>query len=195
MRQLIIALLLIAPVLSIGKPAAIQGFGLLVGSEGNGFSYRAYVRPQPSWAAGGKITLFDIKADDEFVFYNYYTQQAESVGDRYLLIIPIFGFINYFPFEGKIANNLSPYISLQAGPLITLDGDENNDRFFNRWTTADSYFTFGGNINLGVSFVWVGGTSIAVSAGYDIFPMRVKVDGKSRYDGLTLEFSFTRPLR
>ncbi len=194
-RYLLIILIIAIPITNFGKPTINHGFGLLVGSEGNGFSYRGLVRPRPKLAFGADITLFDVKADDEFVFYNYYTQQAQSIGDRYLLIIPIFAFMNYYPFEGKIANNLSPFISVQAGPLLTLDGDENNRRFFSRWTTAATYITFGGNVNMGVSFPWVGGTTIAVSAGYDFFPVGAKVDGKSRYDGMTLEFSFTRTLK
>ncbi|NQV36459.1 MAG: hypothetical protein HQ509_00450 [Candidatus Marinimicrobia bacterium] len=169
-----------------------NSFGLVAGNSGSGISYQKSTKINSNIALGVHTKLYDIKAENEFVVYNRYTGQPEKTSEKYLILIPTFGFINYYPFEGKIENNIAPFITIQSGPLFTLDANEFNDKFFDRWQKAGTYLTIGGHFGVGVDILMQGGSQVTVSAGNDIYPMKKTIDGKTRYGGLALEFSFSK---
>ena len=169
-----------------------NSFGVVAGNSGSGISYQKSTKIKSYIALGVHAKLYDIKDDNEFVVYNYYINDYEKTSEKYLVLIPMFGFINYYPFEGKIENNIAPFITIQSGPLFTLDANEFNDKFFDRWQKAGTYWTLGGHFGIGVDILMQGGSQVTVSAGNDIYPMKKKIDGKTRYGGLALEFSFSK---
>lgn len=169
-----------------------NSFGLVVGNNGTGISYQGLTKARSNVAFGTHIKLYDIKAENEFVVYNYYTGIYETTSEKYLILIPMFGFMNYYPFDGKIENNIAPFLTLRTGPLFTLDADELNDKFFDRWRKSNAYWTVGGYIGVGIDMMMQGGSGITVLVGRDFYPMKQTVDGKTEYGGLALEFSFSK---
>ena len=166
--------------------------GLDIGTQGSGVNFNYNNKLTDNIGYGATIRFFDIRATDELLVYDYYTGTYRSKNQVSLIMFPVFGYGSYYPFEGKIANNFSPFVRLSGGPIIVLDGDENIDSFSKRWKQAKSYAAIGGNIEFGVEFRMPGKVSFVAGMGFDYFPMPEKLDGKDDYSGVILQFSIIR---
>jgi hypothetical protein len=166
--------------------------GLNIGMRGSGIFLAYSYRPSDSFGYGIEMRFFDLRASDEFVVRDIYTGTYQTRNEISLVMLPLLANVTYYPFEGKIANNFSPFVRLKGGPIIVLDGDENINSYFDRWRNPKTHVTLGGNIEIGVLFRMQGNISYAVALGYDIFPMPEEIDGRKNYNGLILEFTFLR---
>ena len=106
-------------------------------------------------------------------------------------MFPIYAKIRYLPFEGKIANNFSPFIELKLGPNFAIDGDGDARRFADRWKGAPSHTSYGGQIVMGAAFLQMSGAVISPSIGYEFLPFGQSIDGRRSYDGTTINVTFT----
>ncbi len=166
--------------------------GFVTGSKGSGIGYNPSVRVRDNLSLGVQFRIYDVKDENEFIVYNYYTGFYETTSQKYLILAPMFFSMNYYPFEGKIDNNIAPFFTLQSGPLFTINADEFNDSFFDRWRTAQTLWTAGGHIGIGVDILMMNGTTLTVTAGIDSYPMKGNVDGESQYGGMSIGFFFSR---
>ncbi len=167
-------------------------FGFTTGSQGTGLVYSALWDIRPKTNIGVEVRFFDIKNEGEMPVFDYYTGQYINVDDKALILLPVMGMVKYYPFRGMIANNFLPFIAVTAGPVLSIDGDENERYFKKKWVKAPTLITPGGNLAAGVEFRFQGGTNISASVGYDIFPMGKKVDEKFNYNGLLLKLAVSR---
>ncbi len=117
----------------------------------------------------------DIRPSEEIPTYNYYTGHYENTNTVSLAIFPLFGTLNFYPFEGKIENNFSPYITAKLGPILVLDADETVKSFSKRWSNANSSFAYGGNISLGIEFRQPGKIHYAIEFGYDLIALNKSI--------------------
>jgi hypothetical protein len=166
--------------------------GLNIGTEGAGIFVAYSYRSSDSFGYGVEMRFFDLRATDEIIVYDYYTGTYKTTNQISLVMLPLLANVIYYPFEGKIANNFSPFVRLKGGPLLVLDGDEDINNYFDRWSKPKTHVTLGGNLEIGALFRMPGNVSFAVGLGYDIFPMPEKIDGKNDYSGLIIEFAFLR---
>ena len=92
------------PVFLLGQfDQVTNGFGLDIGSSGSGmFIMRNYVHASERLALNGELRFYDIKGDDETIYYDIYTGQYKSGGGKSLVMFPVFVGGNYYPFVGKI---------------------------------------------------------------------------------------------
>jgi hypothetical protein len=166
-----------------------KGFGLQVGEQGTGVFFHQTWRSSDKlqWLFHGKI--FDVKGDEQMMIYDYYTGQYRSVGDKYVFIVPLFGGGKYFPFADQIANNFSPFVTGQLGPVLTIDGAESNT-FSTRWGKSKGIWSVGGYAGVGVDFLMANGMMVSVGAGMDILPMNGIVDGEKHYNGAIIHVGF-----
>ena len=166
-----------------------KGFGLQVGEQGTGIFYHQvwYSNNTLQWLFHSRF--FDVKGEDFMMVYDPYTNQYRSSGDKYVLIVPMFGGVKYFPFADQIANNFAPFLSVQAGPVLTIDGAD-SDKFMERWQRSRGFWTFGANVGVGADFLMMNNMIVSAGAGFDILPMNGEVDGKKHYSGAILQVGF-----
>ena len=126
--------------------------GITIGDRGTGLTYQKPIKYTNNLKLGIELRWFDAKLAEEIPFYNPYTGRYEKRDKISLALFPLFGSMSYFPFEGKIANNFSPFISVKGGPVLTLDGDEFIESFTERWRNATAHWNIGGNVGIGVEF-------------------------------------------
>ena len=191
MKKLILIIFLFT-LLYGGEHERYFGFGLNLGSWGTGILVHGAWEIYPNLNIGGEFRFYDIKAKDEFVMYDYYYDYTYTVNEQSLVVLPLFATLYYYPFEGKIENNFSPFISVKAGPLLTLDGDERIESFLERWQKAKTHLTFGGFFGIGIDIRRASGSIISVGVGGDFLPMNGKVDTNRYYNGMLLNFTFSR---
>ena len=172
--------------------SAKNGVGLNVGDRGAGIFYHRNIKSYNVFKLGATIRWLDIRPPEEIPTYNYYTGRYENKNTVSLAIFPLFGTINFYPFEGKIANNFSPYISAKFGPVLVLDADATVKSFSDRWFNADSKFTYGGNMGIGVEFRQPGKYHYSVEFSYDLIPLNNSIDNYSNLNGTVLSFSIHR---
>ena len=187
-RSSLICLLLLS--LSMGKTTNPSSFGIATGSHGWGISYQRILKSNVNSEINFEFRFYDVKGSDEFAFPTYYGG-TETINEQSLVISPVFAGVRYYPFEGKIENNFSPFVTLKAGPLFIFDGNEEITSFIERWKKVDTHVTFGGHAGIGVKFLTSNISSISVSAGLDFFPMNREIDEQSQYNGLLLQFEFS----
>lgn len=166
-----------------------KGFGLQVGEQGTGIFYHQVWRSKPSleWLFHGRI--FDVKGEEFMMVYDPYYNQYRSVGDKYVMIVPLFGGAKYFPFAGQIANNFSPYVSMMMGPVLTMDGYD-SDKFSERWKRSQGLWTFGANIGVGADFLMANRMTISAGVGMDYLPMNEKVEGQDHFSGAIIHIAY-----
>ena len=167
-----------------------SGFGLDVGESGSGLSYnRTWFKNKKLYFIG-EIRVFDAKHPDEIIMQDYYTGRAYKFNNINLLLLPLFSGLKYYPFVGKIANNLSPYINITIGPILILDGAENGS-FKEKWYDKVEYYrSWGGFFGIGADIINSNNTILTVRVGYDELPMPQKIDGRNKYSGALVRFGF-----
>ena len=186
-RSNLICILLLS--LLMGKTTNPSSFGIATGSHGWGISYQRILKSNVNSEINFEFRFYDVKGTDEFpISTNYGT---ETINEKSLVISPVFAGFRYYPFEGKIENNFSPFVTLKAGPLFIFNGNEEITSFFERWKKAETHVAFGGHAGIGVKFLRSNVSSISVSAGLDIFPMNGTIDDQSQYNGFLLQFEFS----
>jgi hypothetical protein len=137
-----------------------------------------------------EIRIFDVKHPDEIIIQDYYTGRGYKFNDINLLLLPLFSGAKYYPFVGKIANNFAPFVSVKAGPILSLDGAESGT-FKEKWiTNLDYYFTLGGYFGVGADVLTSNRTILSIRVGYDILPMKGQIDGSDQYNGALVRFGF-----
>ena len=157
--------------ISLSQAQYRKGFGFTTGAWGSGFHYMGDWQLNETVFSGFEFRFIDVKNDGEMPAINYYTGQTLNVGDDALILFPFFAKARYLPFEGRIANNFSPFIEVKAGANFALDGNGNARTFRGRWNNSSSYTSFGGQFVIGVIFPQINGTSIITSIGYETLPM------------------------
>ena len=168
-----------------------KGIGLTTGTQGSGIHFIGDWKLNKKIFYGFEVRYFDIKNETEIPVYNQYTGQYINVGDKALVLLPFFATARWLPFEGKIANNFSPFVQLKGGPLLAIDGNESYRKFNSRWRKAPTFTSYGAQLVIGVSFLQMGGSSISPSIGFEFLPMGRTVDDKKRYDGTTINITWT----
>jgi len=186
MKKYLITIFIISALTGAG---GYKGFGLQVGEQGTGiFFHRVWDSNNAiQWLFQGRF--FDVKGKDYMMVYDPYTNQYRSVGDKYILIMPMFSGVKYFPFADQIANNFAPYATAQLGPVLTLDGAD-SDKFMERWKKSRGLWTVGAFIGIGAEFLMYNNMIVSAGAGIDILPMNGKVDGEKHYSGAILHVAF-----
>lgn len=169
-----------------------HGVGLNIGERGAGIFYHRHIKSYANIKLGATIRWLDIRPPEEIPSYNYYTGRYENTNIVSLAIFPLFGTINYYPFEGKIANNFSPFVSIKLGPILILDADVNIESFSERWSNADSKFTYGGNIGVGVEFRQPGKVHYSVEFSFDLIPLSSTIGDYNNINGIVLSISIHR---
>ena len=104
--------------LSMGKTANPTSFGINTGTQGWGMSVHRAWRISSIYEGVFEIRFYDVKGTDEFPISTYYG--TKTINEKSLVISPVFAGFRYYPFEGKIENNFSPFVTLKAGPLFIL---------------------------------------------------------------------------
>ena len=169
-----------------------HGVGLNIGDHGAGIFYYRNIKSYENIKLGTTIRWLDIRPPEEIPSYNYYTGRYENKNTVSLAIFPLFGTINYYPFEGKIANNFSSYISAKLGPVLVLDADANIKSFSKRWFNAESKFTYGGNIGVGVEFRQPGKVNYSIEFSYDLILLSSTIGNYDNLNGTVISFSIHR---
>jgi len=169
-----------------------HGGGLNIGEQGAGIFYHGSIKHYKNFNIGADLRWYDVRPTADSPLYDPYTGRFLTRNSVSLVLFPLFGTLNYYPFEGKIANNFSPFICTKIGPVLVLDGDEETEKFLERWSSPKSSFSYGGNVGIGVEFRNPGRINYNIELSYDYLPLGKTIDTYDSVNGIILSFSIHR---
>lgn len=174
-----------------------SSYGFSLESESHGSALGGFY----SFGVRSKLQVFlqgrilDVAGEAEYPVYDYYYGRwYKTKSSVNLFLLPLFGGLKFHPFEGKIANNFSPFLMCTAGPTVILDLPEGQG-FIEQWKSLNTMFTIGGFIGIGIDFMIQSTTYASIVFGYDFLPMGREVDGHKDYSGNVIKFMIGRKRR
>ena len=105
-----------------------HNINFIFANNGYGFGYELDKFLRDDLSIGADLRFYDIRAD-EYPIYDPFYNQYKIIGEKNIIMLPLYFKLNYYPFQGKIANNFEPYILFSFGSMISIDGDENIKSF------------------------------------------------------------------
>ena len=140
-------------------------------NNGYGFGYEFEKFSRENLSIGADLRFYDIRSD-EYPVYDPFFNQYKVIGEKNITMLPLYFRLNFYPFQGKIANNFEPYILFALGPMISIDGDENIRSFSKRWSEADTQVNPGGSFGFGINFNTNSSNTLSFGLGYDYLKVK-----------------------
>ncbi len=169
-----------------------NGIGLIIGYRGYGFFAKSSHIWRPKYTTGFQAQFLDVTGSNEFKISDPYTGYTYTINSQSLVLLPFFYSVSYFPFEGKIDNQFSPFITGKAGFLVAADGDESINSWAKRWSQPKFSFAPAFQFGGGATFILPMSSAFTFTVVYSLYPMPRVIDGQSNYNGLSFEFGFSR---
>lgn len=158
-------------------------------NNGYGFGYESEKFLKENLSIGADLRFYDIRSD-EYPVYDPFVNQYKIIGEKNITMLPLYLRLNYYPFQGKIANNFEPYLLFALGPMLSIDGDENIRSFSKRWSNAETQISPGGSIGIGINFNTSTSNTLAFGLGYDYLKVEEPIHGKKDYGGAFLYLKY-----
>ena len=166
-----------------------NNINFIIGNNGYGFGYELEKFLRDDLSIGTDLRFYDIRAD-EYPIYDPFYNQYKVIGEKNITMLPLYFKLNYYPFQGKIANNFEPYVLFSFGPMISIDGDETVKSFSKRWSDADTQINPGGSIGFGINFNTNAQNSLSFGLGYDYLKVKEPIHDKRDYGGAFLYLKY-----
>ena len=158
-------------------------------NNGYGFGYESEKFLKENLSIGADLRFYDIRSD-EYPGYDPFVNQYKIIGEKNITMLPLYLRLNYYPFQGKIANNFEPYLLVALGPMLSIDGDENIRSFSKRWSNAETQISPGGSIGIGINFNTSTSNTLAFGLGYDYLKVEEPIHDKKDYGGAFLYLKY-----
>tara|TARA_Y100000389_G_scaffold195179_1_gene226189 strand:+ start:2689 stop:3309 length:621 start_codon:yes stop_codon:yes gene_type:complete len=170
-----------------------NNINFIFANNGYGFGYEFEKFTKSNLSIGADLRFYDIRSD-EYAVYDPFFNQARIIGEKNIIMLPLYFRLNYYPFEGKIANNFQPYFLFALGPMVSYDGDENIDSFSDRFSDAETQVNPGGSFGVGINFNTNTTNTLSLGLGYDFLKVKEPIHNKKDYGGafLYLKYKFSR---
>ncbi len=166
-----------------------HNINFIFANNGYGFGYELEKFLRDDLSIGTDLRFYDIRAD-EYPIYDPFYNQYKVIGEKNITMLPLYFKLNYYPFQGKIANNFEPYVLFSFGPMISIDGDETVKSFSKRWSDADTQINPGGSIGFGINFNTNDKNSLSFGLGYDYLKVKEPIHDKRDYGGAFLYLKY-----
>jgi hypothetical protein len=169
------------------------GIDLMLSNNGFGAGtfYRKRETADLSWF--GSLAVSDVKDEQEVEYYDIYGRSFSPYKKNRLMLIPLFGGIQYRLFRDEIADNFRPYVAAAVGPAMmlvapyqkTIMTDMGNGQsiieyqqieFFESLKYATVQYTVGGYIGAGAYFGSESGTLSGISIRYYFIPFQEGIE-------------------
>ena len=164
--------------------------GFTTGSHGWGITVQKLFRlnEKSFWGIDGRfysITgLGDMPTSNPTGYYQDRNQKS-------LVMFPVSIGIQHYPLQGKIANNIFPFIQAKTGPLFVFDGDDSEKGFMDRWKKPETQVAYGIQFAGGIKFIVPPHSYMSIIVGYDFFPLSKEAEGRDNYNGGVLQLDFS----
>jgi hypothetical protein len=143
--------------------------------------------------AGIQANWTFVSSGKEYTWTDPYTGYTMKLNTIHLDFVKAGVFLKKHFFTQQLANTFAPYISLQAGPVLAIDTD--NDPWANISRYQDAAFFLGlyTHFHFGIDFMMEKKTSLSVAIGYEINRFGQSVDEeflKTSWNGAAIVMNY-----
>ncbi|MCH8288283.1 MAG: hypothetical protein IID12_04155 [Candidatus Marinimicrobia bacterium] len=183
-RILIVMLisLLFAPEAFAGKLKNERGFGIVLTNKGVGAGYSYNWKRNPYTVFTSEFEIISIKGRGEFAFQvidQFGRVVNIKIGDRNLLLFPVFFGYRRHLWVDQLVSNMRPYVQLSGGPVVAFDLTEGpNVGFTEQFRDGKAYYTMGIRFSGGALIQTSKKNFINLNISYSIIDFGIDLDGR-----------------
>ena len=183
-RILIVMLisLLFTPEAFAGKLKNERGFGIVLTNKGVGAGYSYNWKRNPYTVFTSEFEIISIKGKGEFAFQvidQFGRVVNIKIGDRNLLLFPVFFGYRRHLWVDQLVSNMRPYVQLSGGPVLAYDLTEGPDvGFIDQFRDGKAYYTIGIRFSGGALIQTSKKNFINLNISYSIIDFGVDLDGR-----------------
>lgn len=183
-RILIVMLisLLFAPEAFAGKLKNERGFGIVLTNKGVGAGYSYNWKRNPYTVFTSEFEIISIKGKGEFAFQvidQFGRVVNIKIGDRNLLLFPVFFGYRRHLWVDQLVSNMRPYVQLSGGPVLAFDLTEGPDvGFTDQFRDGKAYYTIGIRFSGGALIQTSKKNFVNLNISYSIIDFGKDLDGR-----------------
>lgn len=189
-------LLLAANYTSMGQVKKTNSIDLRMTDYGSSMGGMMQWRLMDNLHAGIQASWTFVSSGKEYTFTFYdpvYGETTVKLNTIHLDFLKAGIFFKKHFFTRQLANTFAPFVSIQAGPVLAIDTD--NDPFANisRYQDAGFYLGFYTHFHLGIDFMMEKRSSLTVALGYEINRFKQPVDEvflKTSWNGAAIVMNY-----
>ena len=175
-------LLLFAPEAFAGKLKNERGFGIVLTNKGVGAGYSYNWKRNPYTVFTSEFEIISIKGRGEFAFQvidQFGRVVNIKIGDRNLLLFPVFFGYRRHLWVDQLVSNMRPYVQLSGGPVVAFDLTEGpNVGFRKQFRDGKAYYTMGIRFSGGALIQTSKKNFINLNISYSIIDFGIDLDGR-----------------
>ncbi|MDZ7797906.1 MAG: hypothetical protein U5N56_13130 [Candidatus Marinimicrobia bacterium] len=188
-----IQLLFAANYTSMGQVKRSRGFDLRMTDYGAVLGGKMQWRLLKNLHTGIHASWTFVSSGKEYTWTDPYTGYTYKINSINLDFVKTGLFLKKHFFTDQLANTFAPYVSLQAGPVLAIDTD--NDPWANISRYQDAVFDLGfyTHVSFGADFMMEKRNTFTVALGYEINRFTTPVDEemqKTNWGGASLILNY-----
>jgi len=201
MKKAIIFIFLILNVLSaasyssMGKVKRIYGADLRMTDYGSSLGGIMQWRLFDNFHAGVQANWTFVSSGKEYTWTDPYTGYTMKLNTIHLDFVKAGLFLKKHFFTRQLANTFAPFVSLQAGPVLAIDTDNDPWANISRYSDAEYHLGFYTHLHFGVDFMMEKHSSLTIALGYEINRFNSAVDEeflKTSWNGAAIVMNYGR---
>lgn len=145
--------------------------------------------------AGVNANWTFVSSGKEYTWTDPYTGYTMRINTIHLDFVKTGVFLKKHFFTKQLANTFAPYVSIQAGPVLAIDTDNDPWANISRYADASYYLGFFSHFHLGIDFMMEKRSSLTVALGYEINHFNRAVDEvfeKPNWNGAAIVLNYGR---
>jgi hypothetical protein len=199
-RALIVLLLLLqvlfaAPYTSMGQVKKIYGADLRMTDYGASLGGMMQWRLANNFHIGVQANWTFVSSGKEYTWTDPYTGYTIKLNTIHLDFVKAGLSLKKHFFTNQLANTFAPFVSLQAGPVLAIDTDNDPWANISRYADAAYYLGFYTHLHVGIDFMMEKHSSLTIALGYEINHFNQAVDEeflKPNWNGAAIVMNYGR---
>ena len=145
--------------------------------------------------AGINASWTFVSSGKEYTWTDPYTGYTIRINTIHLDFVKAGVFLKKHFFTKQLANTFAPFVSLQAGPVLAIDTDNDPWANMSRYADASYYVGFYGHFHFGIDFMMERHSSMTIALGYEFNRFNQAVDEvftKPNWEGAAIVLNYGR---
>ena len=161
---------------SMGKVKKINSIDLRMTDYGSSLGGMMQWRLLDNLHAGIQANWTFVSSGKEYTWTDPYTGYTMKLNTIHLDFVKAGLFVKKHFFTRQLANTFAPFVSVQAGPVLAIDTDNDPWANISRYQDAGYYLGFYSHFHFGIDFMMEKRSSLTVALGYEINSFKQAVD-------------------
>ncbi len=186
-------LLMAANYTSMGQVKKINSMDMRMTDYGSSFGGMMQWRLLDNFHVGVQANWTFVSSGKEYTWTDPYTGLTIKLNTIHLDFVKAGLFVKKHFFTRQLANTFAPFVSLQAGPVLAIDTDNDPWATMSRYQDAAYHLGFYSHFHFGIDFMMEKHSSLTIAIGYEINQFKQPVDEvflKTNWNGAAIVMNY-----